>query len=119
MLVYSGLFGMAIGLCLLTVLVHLWSTIVGNLIIGFSVAGIIIPAQTLFQQATPPELMGRVGSTFMSIIFTAQILGLILSGILAQHTGVRHVFALCAILLVILMGIGKLWMEPKPAPVTA
>ena len=119
LLVYSGLFGMAIGLCILTVLPHLWSTIVGNLLIGFSVAGIIVPAQTLFQQATPPELMGRVGSTFMSIIFTAQILGLIVSGILAKHTGVRHVFALCAILLIVLMAIGKLWMEPKPQPVTA
>jgi MFS transporter, DHA3 family, macrolide efflux protein len=119
LLVYSGLFGMAIGLCILTVLSHLWSTILGNLIIGFSVAGIIIPAQTLFQQATPPELMGRVGSTFMSIIFTAQILGLIVSGILAQHTSVRHVFALCAILLIVLIAIGKLWMEPKPQPVAA
>jgi DHA3 family macrolide efflux protein-like MFS transporter len=118
LLVYSGLFGMALGLCILTVLPHLWSTILGNLIIGFSVAGIIIPAQTLFQQATPPELMGRVGSTFMSIIFTAQILGLIVSGVLAQHTGVRHVFALCAILLIVLMAIGKLWMEPKPQPAT-
>jgi MFS transporter, DHA3 family, macrolide efflux protein len=116
LLVYSGLFGMAIGLCILTVLPHLWSTIVGNLLIGFSVAGIIVPAQTLFQQATPPELMGRVGSTFMSIIFTAQILGLIVSGILAQHTGVRNVFALCGILLIVLMAIGKLWMEPKPQP---
>jgi MFS transporter, DHA3 family, macrolide efflux protein len=63
--------------------------------------------------------MGRVGSTFMSIIFTAQILGLIASGILAKHTGVRHVFALCAILLIVLMAIGKLWMEPKPQPTTA
>ena len=116
MLVYSGLFGMTIGLCILTVLPHLWSTIVGNLIIGFSVAGIIVPAQTLFQQATPPELMGRVGSTFMSIIFTAQILGLIASGVLAQHESVRHVFALCAILLIVLMAIGKLWMEPKSEP---
>jgi MFS transporter, DHA3 family, macrolide efflux protein len=119
LLVYSGLFGMTIGLCILTVLPHLWSTILGNLIIGFSVAGIIVPAQTLFQQATPPELMGRVGSTFMSIIFTAQILGLIVSGILAKHTGVRHVFALCAILLIVLMAIGKLWMEPKPESATA
>jgi MFS transporter, DHA3 family, macrolide efflux protein len=119
LLVYSGLFGMAIGLCILTALPHLWSTIAGNLIIGFSVAGIIVPSQTLFQQATPPELMGRVGSTFMSIVFTAQILGLIVSGILAQHTGVRHVFALCAILLIVLMAIGKLWMEPKPEPATA
>jgi len=115
LLVYSGLFGIATGLVVLTLLPHLWSTILGNLIIGFSVAGIIVPSQTLFQQATPPELMGRVGSTFMSIIFTAQISGLILSGILAEYVGVRQVFAFCAGILLVLMAVGKLWMEPKTA----
>jgi MFS transporter, DHA3 family, macrolide efflux protein len=116
LLVYSGLCGIAIGLLILTLLPHIWSTLLGNFIIGFSVAGIIVPAQTLFQQATPPELMGRVGSTFMSIIFAAQISGLILSGVLTQHIGVRQVFALCAVLLLILMAAGKLWMEPKAEP---
>jgi DHA3 family macrolide efflux protein-like MFS transporter len=113
LLVYSGLCGIATGLIILTLLPHIWSTLVGNFIIGFSVAGIIVPSQTLFQQATPPELMGRVGSTFMSIIFTAQISGLILSGLLTQYIGVRQVFALCAVMLVVLIAVGKLWMEPK------
>jgi DHA3 family macrolide efflux protein-like MFS transporter len=116
LLVYSGLCGIAIGLLILTLLPHIWSTLLGNFIIGFSVAGIIVPSQTLFQQATPPELMGRVGSTFMSIIFAAQISGLILSGVLTQYIGVRQVFALCAVLLLILMAAGKLWMEPKAEP---
>jgi MFS transporter, DHA3 family, macrolide efflux protein len=115
LLVYSGLCGIAIGLVILTLLPHIWSTLVGNFIIGFSVAGIIVPSQTLFQQATPPELMGRVGSTFMSIIFTAQISGLVLSGLLTQYIGVRQVFALCAVMLVVLITVGKLWMEPKGA----
>jgi MFS transporter, DHA3 family, macrolide efflux protein len=115
LLVYSGLCGIATGLVILTLLPHIWSTLVGNFIIGFSVAGIIVPSQTLFQQATPPELMGRVGSTFMSIIFTAQISGLILSGLLTQYIGVRQVFALCAVMLVVLITVGKLWMEPKGA----
>jgi MFS transporter, DHA3 family, macrolide efflux protein len=112
-LVYSGL---SVGLVILTALPHLWSTILGNLIIGFSVAGIIVPSQTLFQKATPPELMGRVGSTFMSIIFTAQISGLVLSGLLSRYIGVRQVFALCAGMLIVLIAVGKLWMEPKPSP---
>jgi DHA3 family macrolide efflux protein-like MFS transporter len=115
LLVYSGLCGIAIGLVILTMLPHIWSTLVGNFIIGIAVAGIIVPAQTLFQQATPPELMGRVGSTFMSIIFAAQISGLLLSGFLTHYIGVRKVFALCAVMLVILMAVGKLWMEPKKA----
>jgi DHA3 family macrolide efflux protein-like MFS transporter len=113
LLVYSGLCGIAVGLVILTLLPHVWSTLVGNFIIGTSVAAIIVPAQTLFQQATPPELMGRVGSTFMSIIFTAQISGLVLSGLLTQYIGVRQVFALCAVMLVALITVGKLWMEPK------
>jgi MFS transporter, DHA3 family, macrolide efflux protein len=119
LLVYSGLGGIAIGLVILTLLPHIWSTLVGNFIIGFAVAGIIVPAQTLFQQATPPELMGRVGSTFMSIIFAAQISGLVLSGLLTQHIGVRQVFALCAAMLIVLIAVGKLWMEPKGQPASA
>jgi DHA3 family macrolide efflux protein-like MFS transporter len=114
LLVYCGLCGIAAGLVVLALLPHIWSTILGNLIVGFSVAGIIVPAQTLFQQATPPALMGRVGSTFMSIVFAAQISGLVLSGVLTQHIGVREVFVLCAVMLVVLMAAGKFWMEPKP-----
>src|SRR5271168_5366422 len=113
LLVYCGLGGIAVGLVILTALPHVWSTLLGNFIIGVAVAAIIVPSQTLFQQATPPELMGRVGSTFMSIIFTAQISGLILSGLLTQYIGVRQVFALCAVMLVALITVGKLWMEPK------
>jgi hypothetical protein len=49
----------------------------------------------------------------MSLIFSAQIGGLILSGILTQRIGVRHTFAVCAVLLAILIVVGRLWMEPK------
>jgi MFS family permease len=114
-LVYSGLLGIAVGLVLLSSLAQIWSTLLGDFIIGFAVAGIIIPAQTLMQQETPRELMGRVGSTVMSCIFTAQILGLLLSGALAQVTSVRTVFAICAAMLVVLALAGKLFMEPKTA----
>ncbi len=112
-LVYSGLGGIALGLCLLTAFPLLATTILANLVIGFAVAGIIIPAQTMIQQETPQALMGRVGSTVMSTIFAAQITGLVLSGLLTQYIGVRRVFALCAVLLVILVAAGKLFMEPK------
>ncbi len=113
-LVYCGLGGIAVGLAVLTVFTRVSTTIVGDFVIGFSVSAIIIPAQTMIQMETPPELMGRVGSSVMSIIFTAQILGLFLSGALAQVTGVREVFALCAAMLVVFALIGRLFMEPRP-----
>jgi DHA3 family macrolide efflux protein-like MFS transporter len=115
-LVYSGLGGIAVGLTLLTLFAAVWSTLLGDFVIGFAVAAIIIPSQTMIQQETPPALMGRVGSTVMSLIFTAQIGGLVLSGILAERIGVRHVFAVCGVLLVLLIVAGRLWMEPKDAP---
>jgi MFS family permease len=118
-LVYSGLAGIALGLCFLTLLIHVASTIAGTFIIGLSVAGIVVPATTMMQQETPPALMGRVGSTFMSLVFTAQISGLILSGLVADRIGVRHVFGLCAVLLAVLIVAGRLWMEPQHDPQTA
>ena len=117
-LVYSGLGGIALGLCLLTAFPLLSTTILANLVIGFSVAGIIIPAQTMIQQETPQALLGRVGSTVMSTIFAAQITGLVLSGLLTQYMGVRRVFALCAGLLIVLIAAGKLFMEPKEQAAT-
>jgi MFS family permease len=118
-LVYCGLSGIGVGLVLLTALAFVWSTMVGDFVIGFAVAAIIIPSQTMIQQETPAALMGRVGSTVMSLVFSAQIGGLVLSGILADRIGVRHVFALCAVLLALLIAVGRLWMEPKDAPVAA
>jgi MFS family permease len=112
-LVYGGLGGIAIGLCLMFAFSYAWGTILGCLIIGIAVAGIVVPANTLIQQETPAALMGRVGSSTMSFVFGSQLLGLVLSGFLADRLGVQKVFAVCAALLVLLTLAGKLFMEPK------
>ncbi len=130
--VYLGLGGIALGTTLLAAaplaafalpLLHtnlpVVVTVFGCFVVGFSCAGIIVPSQTLIQEETPGELMGRVGSTTMSAVFGAQILGLLLSGILADHIGVRGVFALCTLLLAALILAGKLWMEPDDHPALA
>ena len=113
-LVYAGLIGIAVGLCLLTGVPRVWAALLADLIVGVAVAGIVVPANVLIQQETPPALMGRVGSTNLSIIFTAQILGLVLSGLFAQHIGVRHVFGYCAVLLILLAAAGRFFMHPEP-----
>ena len=110
--VYFGLTGIAVGTLALAVFPNLPVTIFALLLIGFAVAGIIVPAQTLIQQETPQTMLGRVGSTVMSLIFSAQIAGLLLSGVLANHMSVRGVFGICSGMLVLLLLAGKLWMEP-------
>jgi MFS family permease len=130
-LVYFGLGGIAAGTVLMALGPHITLarvpidiafTVLGCFAIGFACAGIIIPSQTMIQQETPQAMLGRVGSTVMSLIFSAQIAGLLLSGVLANYTSIRRVFILCAIMLAVLMLAGKLWMEPKeptPAPTPA
>ncbi|MGI4852900.1 MAG: MFS transporter [Janthinobacterium lividum] len=110
--VYGGLIGLAVGTLLLALLPQIAVTIFSLLLIGFAVAGIIVPAQTMIQEETPHSMLGRVGSTVMSVIFTAQIAGLLLSGLLANHMGVRQVFGVCSAMLIVLVVAGKLWMEP-------
>src|SRR5947199_822725 len=61
-------------------------------------------------------MLGRVSSSFMAVFSLSQLLGLLLSGGLANSIGVRHLFTSSAVLLVVLSGIGFLWLrDDKPA----
>ncbi len=95
-LVLWGLFGIGAGVLLLGAVPHIAATLAACFTIGFAFGAIMVPAQTLIQRETPPDMLGRVGSTNASVIFLGQILGLAVSGLLAQVVGVRTVFFLCA-----------------------
>jgi MFS family permease len=107
-LVLGGLAGIGFGALLLGAFTFVPTAMLGCFALGFTFAGVIVPAQTLMQQETPPALMGRISSTMMSVVFFAQVVGLALSGFLAQALGVRAVFFLCAVLAWVLTGAGKL-----------
>jgi len=117
-LVYGGLLGIAAGVLLMASFIWTPSAMFGAFFIGASVAAIIVPAQTLTQQETPPALLGRVGSTTMSVVFAAQISGLVISGVLTQLTSVRTVFFLCSAVLLVLIFVGRIFLKPH-APATA
>ena len=107
-LVLGGLAGIGVGALVLGAFTAVPSAMLGCFTLGFAFAGVIVPAQTLMQQETPPALIGRISSTMMSVVFFAQVVGLVLSGFLAAALGVRAVFFLCAILAWVLTGAGKL-----------
>jgi MFS family permease len=107
-LVLAGLAGIGLGALVLGAVPLAVFSMLGCFTLGFAFAGVIVPAQTLMQRETPHALLGRISSTMMSMIFFAQLVGLMLSGILANAIGVRAVFFLCAVLAWILTGAGKL-----------
>ena len=117
-LVLWGLLGIGAGVLLLGAVPHIAATLVATFTIGFAFAAIMVPAQTLIQRETPPDMLGRVGSTNASVIFLGQILGLAVSGVLAEIVGVRTVFFLCAALSVALAAAGRVFLRANPQPGT-
>jgi DHA3 family macrolide efflux protein-like MFS transporter len=110
-LVLWGLFGIGAGVLLLGAVPHIAATLAACFVIGFAFGAIMVPAQTLIQRETPADMLGRVGSTNMSVIFFGQILGLAVSGVLAEIIGVRMVFFLCAALSMALAGAGRVFLR--------
>jgi MFS family permease len=113
-LVLSGLAGVGVGALLLGAVPLVPAALLATFTLGFAFAGIIVPAQTLMQQETPAPLMGRISSTIMSVVLFAQLLGLVLSGVLAQLFGVRAVFFLCAVLAWALTAAGRMLLRASP-----
>ena len=119
-LVLAGLGGIGIGAFMLGTLPFVSASVVATFSIGLTFSAIIIPAQTLLQQETPGAMMGRVSSSVGSVVLTAQVLGLVLSGVLAELVGIRVVFIGCAVLAAVLAGAGRLFLHigrgTTPAP---
>ena len=111
----SGLVGLSFATLVLALFQTAWLAGLSMFGIGFAIAFIIVPAQTLMQQETPHDMLGRVSSSFMAVFSLSQLLGLLLSGALANSIGVRHLFMSSAVLLIVLSAMGYLWLrEDKP-----
>jgi DHA3 family macrolide efflux protein-like MFS transporter len=93
--VLGGLFGLGLSAALLGAIRLTAFAAISTFLMGFAISFVLIPAQTMSQQETPPPLMGRVSSTFMSLISLSQVLGLLLSGYMANIMGIRTLFLTC------------------------
>jgi MFS transporter, DHA3 family, macrolide efflux protein len=80
---------------------------------------VVVPAQTLTQKETPPQMMGRVSSTFMALFSAAQVLGMVLSGALANLLGMHALFLSCAVAVSLLAAFAWLFLRPKEIPLAA
>jgi MFS transporter, DHA3 family, macrolide efflux protein len=79
---------------------------VGMFGLGVGVLLVIVSAQTIMQEQTPMDLVGRVSSSFMSVLSIAQLVGLVISGSLAQTLGIRNLFFTSAAMLFLITMLG-------------
>ena len=91
---------------------------VGMFGVGVGVLFVIVSAQTIMQGQTPMEMVGRVSSSFMSVLSIAQLVGLVISGSLAQALGIRNLFFASAAMLFLITVLGYFRL-PQHATVSA
>ncbi len=71
-----------------------------GLMIGSGIANMvyIIPSQTLFQERTPPELIGRVVGFRFSLVFGSMTLAMAVAGLLAAAIGTAPVIGIFGVI---------------------
>ena len=64
-----------------------------GLLVGLGIANMVfvIPSQVLFQQRTPPELIGRVVSFRFALVFGSMTAAMAIGGVLGQVIGITPV----------------------------
>lgn len=117
--VLCGLLALGVGAAMLGLFRNIPTAALSTFTMGFAIAFVLVPAQTMSQQETPPQMIGRVSSSFMSLISFAQVFGLLLSGVLAQRLGIRPLFVASAGVLALMAGGGYLMIRGRPAATAA
>jgi DHA3 family macrolide efflux protein-like MFS transporter len=115
-LILGGLVCLGAGAALLGAFHNVVAAGASTFTIGFAIAFVIVPGTTLSQKATPPEMQGRVSSSFISLFSLAQVLGLLVSGALAQHLTVRGLFLAAGGMMVLLAFAGRTFLNTRSQP---
>lgn len=110
-LVSLGIIGCGVGIFLLAVAATAPIALASSLALGLAVSAVMIPSQTLVQEETPHAILGRVSSTGISLMTVFQIIGVSISGKIANWTGVRHLYGLIAVFLIVMGVAGYLHLR--------
>src|SRR5215831_4844541 len=118
-LVSSALSCMGLAVAVTGVFANLLGTVAGMLGLGFCAAFTMITSQTLLQQETPHELLGRVSSSLMTVMAVSQVLAMLVAGPVAHSAGLRNLYYASAVMLVAIGGTGMWQLGRERAAATS
>ncbi len=67
------------------------------LVFGMGTACIVVSAQTLLQEETPHEILGRATSAIYSLVTMAQVAGFLMAGFVAHWVGILRIYQLAGL----------------------
>jgi len=120
-MILFGLFGLGAGVFLLAVFGHWLAALVLTLGFGGGATCVLVSSQTLLQQETRPEMMGRVSSTSASIMTATQLAAFGGAGSIAGWIGIRNLFLAggALLMLIALAGCGYWRLNQRSRPDSA
>ncbi|MGW6936385.1 MFS transporter [Lentzea sp. NPDC054927] len=74
------------------------TVLVSGFLNGVGLAWTVVAIATLVQQRTPPDVLGRVSATAMSLVFGAVPLGLAVGAVLVAHLSFGAIYVIIAVL---------------------
>jgi MFS family permease len=98
-MVVLGILGIGVSILVMSAVNRIPVAAVCSFFFGLAVAYVLIPAQALMQQDTPPQMLGRVSSTSISLMTVAQLLSFLVAGTVAGWIGIRNLYYLVALIL--------------------
>jgi MFS family permease len=96
--IVTGFTALGASLILFSVTGSLWLALVLAAVVGLANVVFVVPSQTIFQQRTPDEMLGRVVAIRLALVNAMLAVSMVTSGLFAQIFGLDVVLAGCGIL---------------------
>jgi MFS family permease len=96
--IVTGFTALGVSLILFSVTGSLWLALVLAAVVGLANVVFVVPSQTIFQQRTPDEMLGRVVAIRLALVNAMLAVSMVTSGLFAQIFGLDVVLAGCGIL---------------------
>jgi DHA3 family macrolide efflux protein-like MFS transporter len=100
-LILPGILVMAFSLVIFAAVNDVAVALVSSVLLGLGGIYVVIPSQTLVQEVTPQEILGRVSSSSLSIITVSQMLAFLTAGQIASRIGVTNLYYALASFLIL------------------
>lgn len=112
-MVILGILGLALGVAWLAATARVDASLSASLWMGLAVGMVLVPAQTLTQEETPHEILGRVSSTALSLITISQLAAVAVAGRIAAWIGIRNLYYATAAALALIAVVGYLFARSR------
>jgi MFS family permease len=113
-IIVGGVVGLGLCVGAISIMHSIWLVYVALFFLGLCLTPVQATASTLMQKYVPNEKRGRAGSAINTAISVASVTSMALAGVLGDALGVRNVFVLSGLVVIVAGLLGAFLMQETP-----